>query len=170
MKYRRLVSDIGAIVLTVTFFSCGTRQITDLSKEGIIPKPVSVISSGKSFELKKGTDIYYQGESEELKQTGQYLSENLEPIAGFRFEVKPADKLPGSKAIYLSLENSDSLSGNEGYKLTILKNRILLTAGKPEGVFRGVQTILQLLPPGVDLAENQAITLKIAGNYPLKLK
>jgi len=161
MKYRRLISDIGAIVFTITFFSCGTRQITDLSKEGIIPKPVSVISSGKSFELKKGTDIYYQGESEELKQAGQYLSEKLEPLAGFRFEVKPADKLPGSKAIYLSLENSDSLAGNEGYKLTILKNRILLTAGKPEGVFRGVQTILQLLPPGVDLAENQAIPLKI---------
>ena len=37
-----------------------------------------------------------------------------------------------------------------------------MTAGKPEGVFRGVQTILQLLPPGVDLAENQAIPLKIA--------
>ena len=60
-------------------------KLPDLSKEGIIPKPVSVISSGKSFELKKGTDIYYQGESEELKQTGQYLSEKLRASSRISF-------------------------------------------------------------------------------------
>ena len=162
IKSRNLVTVFSAIVITVSILSCNSKTITDLSKESIIPKPVSVISSGKRFELKEGTAIYYQGESEDLKQTGQYLSDKLEPLTGFRIDVKPADKLPRAKAIYLSLENSDSLPGNEGYKLTITKNLILLTATKPEGVFRGVQTILQLLPPGIELSEKHSASWEIA--------
>lgn len=170
MISRPLVTGITAIVIAAIFCSCTSKTITDLSKESIIPKPVSVVSTGKSFELKEGTVIYYQGESGDLKQIGQYLSDKLEPPTGFNIEVKPADKLPKTRAIVLSLTTVDSLPGTEGYKLTISKKQILLTATSPEGIFRGVQTILQLLPPGIELAEKQAgpwnIATGIITDYP----
>ena len=171
MKYRNPVTVFSAFVITVSILSCNNRPITDLSKESIIPKPVSVIPGGKSFELKEGIDIYYQAESDDLNQIGQFLADRLKPPTGFGIEVKPANKLPGSKAIFLSLNENDSLPGDEGYRLTVTKNQILLTARKPEGVFRGVQTILQLLPPGIELSEKQAgpwtIATGIITDYPL---
>jgi hypothetical protein len=50
---------------------------TDLSKENIIPKPVSVVPTNESFDLTDQTDIYVQGESAELKVWQDRFSEIL---------------------------------------------------------------------------------------------
>ena len=37
--------------------------------------------------------------------------------------------------------------GTEGYKLIVTPDRIEIKANKPNGIFYGVQTLLQMLPP-----------------------
>jgi len=142
--------------------SCTAETPTDLSKESIIPKPVSITATGESFTLKAGTDIYIHGESDELKQIGQYLADRLKPATGFGFEVKSTSKAPRSGNIYLTTSAADAKLGEEGYELTITKKLVKLAANGPAGLFRGIQTIRQLLPANIELTAKQTGPWKIS--------
>ena len=78
-NFKRLT--FGSLFLTVIFSQMGCKP-TDLSKENMIPKPVSVVATGGEFDLTDQTDIYVQGESAELNQIGQYLADKLNPSTG----------------------------------------------------------------------------------------
>jgi len=148
--------------MLVIQMSFTTKTSSDLSKESIIPKPVSITATGSFFTLKAGTDIYIQGESDELKQIGQYLGDILKPSTGFGIEVKSTIKTPRSGNIYLTMSGGDVKPGNEGYELTITKNIVKLAANGPAGLFRGIQTIRQILPANIELATKQDGPWKIA--------
>ena len=149
------VTALTILVIVLMQVSCTSQTATDLSKESIIPKPVSIVATGSSFKLKPATEIYIQGESAEIRQVGQYLADRLKPATGFGFEVKVTDKVPLSGNIYLVLSEENSGLGEEGYELTITKKLVTLTANKPAGLFMGVQTLCQLLPVGIELTTKQ---------------
>ncbi|MGB6033518.1 MAG: family 20 glycosylhydrolase, partial [Bacteroidota bacterium] len=52
-------------------------------------------------------------------------------------------------SIVLTLEEDSTTPGPEAYALDVLPGGIRLSASDPGGLFYGVQTLLQLLPPGV---------------------
>ena len=151
----------GSLFLTVIFSQMACKP-TDLSKENMIPKPVSVVATGGKFDLTDQTDIYIQGESAELKQIGQYLADKLNPSTGLGLEVKTTTDAPAPGNIYLSLSGSDSELGDEGYQLTITDKLISLAANKPAGLFHGIQTIRQLLPAQVEMTSKQKGPWEIA--------
>jgi len=161
-KLNLLITASIFIVMLLVHTSCKETIPSDLSQESIIPKPVSITATGEFFTLKSGTDISIQGNSDELKQIGQYLADRLKPSTGFIFELKPVDRAPRSRNIYLNISEADSSLGNEGYNLNVTKKMVQLTANNPAGLFRGVQTILQILPPDLELAIKQEGSLKIA--------
>jgi hexosaminidase len=156
-----------AIVLLIPLFLLANqitlfaKTVSDLSKESIIPKPVSVTATGGNFTLKANTDIYIQGESEELKQIGQYLANRLKPATGFEIEVSTTVKPPKS-GIYLTLTGADAKLGKEGYELIISKKILKLSANDPAGLFRGIQTIRQILPARIELTTRQEGPWQIA--------
>jgi hexosaminidase len=169
-RNHKSATAIIIIVMFVMSMSCKTNVPSDLARESIIPKPVSITSTGGFFVLKADADIYIQGESEELKKIGNYLAEKLRPSTGFGIDVKSADKAPGSGNIYLTLTGNEPKPGDEGYKLSITKNMVMLTAGSHAGLFRGVQTIRQLLPANIELSSKQEGAWEIAtgtiNDYP----
>ncbi len=165
MTYRKQLISITAFLIVLmsgSQITYGAKTKTDLSKESIIPRPVSIIATGDYFTLKATTAIFIQGESEELKQVGLYFSERLKPSTGFGLEVKTTTKEPGSGSIYLAVSGTDPKLGNEGYVLTITKKMVKLTANNPAGLFRGIQTIRQLLPANIEKASKQTGPWKIA--------
>ena len=131
-------------------FSCTAEIQSDLSKAAIIPKPVSITATGSFFEISESTCIYVQGESGELNQLGQYLADRLKPATGFEIFVKSTTRQPGSGNIYLIISGSATKPGDESYELLITKKSLKLTAANPAGLFRGIQTIRQLLPPAIE--------------------
>jgi hexosaminidase len=149
------------IIMLLIQMSCTAETPSDLSKESIIPKPVSITATGESFTLKAGTDIYIQGESDELKQIGQYLAGRFKPATGFAFEVISTAKAPRT-GIYLTTFAANAKLGEEGYELTITKKLIKLSANGPAGLFRGIQTIRQLLPANIELTAKQDGPWKIS--------
>jgi hexosaminidase len=159
--------QINAITVLIALFillfqvQCSAKTLSDLSKESIIPKPVSITSTGGYFELKSDVNIYVQGESEELKRIGQYLADRLKPATGFEIGVIPTVK-PKKSNIYLTITGADSKLGEEGYVLTISKKLIKLSAGSPAGLFRGIQTIMQIFPAAIELKTKQTGPWKIA--------
>jgi len=144
-----------SIVMLVLQISCSDDVPTDLSAESIIPKPVSITAAGESFSLRSRTNIYIQGKSDELIQIGQYLADRLKPATGFRMEVISSDKAPRAGNIYLTISERDANLGDEGYQLNITKKMVKLAANNPEGLFRGIQTIRQILPVEIELTEQQ---------------
>ena len=64
-------------------------------------------------------------------------------------QIVASDK-PVDGSIYLTTINSDEELGNEGYEINTTSELVKITAYKPEGISRGVQTLRQLLPPEID--------------------
>jgi len=159
MKIKNLT--LSVVVLTILLVQTACTP-TNLTKENMIPKPVSVVSSGSSFDLTDQTDIYIQGESPELMQIGQYLANKLNPSTGLSLEVKSTVNVPAPGNIYLSLKDNDAELGDEGYELTITEKTISLVANKPAGLFHGIQTIRQILPSKVELSTLQKGPWKIS--------
>jgi hexosaminidase len=149
----------GFMLLLV--FSQMACQNTDISKENMIPKPVSIVAGGETFDLTDQTDIYVQGDSPEIKKIGQYLADKLNPSTGLKIEVKTTTRSPAPGNMYLSLEKNDQELGDEGYELKITDKLISLSANKPAGLFHGIQTIRQLLPPQIEMSSLQKATWTI---------
>ena len=144
--------------------SITAKTHSDLSKNDLIPKPVSLTATGGYFSLREGTAIYVKSQSKELKQIGEFLAGKLKIPTGFNFEVINSDKTPGAGNIFLSLRenNPDPKLGDEGYELVITKKLVSLTANTPTGLFRGIQSIRQLLPAKIEMAVKQAGPWQIA--------
>lgn len=149
-KLNRLYIALSIVSMIIIQVSCSAEAPTDLSKQSIIPKPVSVIAAGGTFKLKQGADIYFQEGSDELQKIGQYLAGKLRPSTGYELEVKPARKQPGPGNIYLTLSGTGLEPGDESYQLTITGKLITVAANKPAGVFLGIQTLRQLFPAAIE--------------------
>src|SRR5674476_361284 len=81
--------------------SSAAKTTSDLSKNTIIPKPVSITATGGYFALKSHSAIYVMGESPELKQIGLKLAEKLKLSTGFKIEVISTSKTPGQEISFL---------------------------------------------------------------------
>ena len=118
--------------------------------------PVSVSESGGAFCLSASSAIEVDLASPELMSIGNYLAAHLQPATGYSLNVISDRGEPGVGNIRLS--KGDVTAGQtlfeEGYELSITGERIILSANQPAGLFRGVQTLRQLLPP---LIEHQTI-------------
>ncbi len=154
LKQNRTLAT-ATMSIMITLISCKAMTPTDLSKENIIPRPVSVTATGGSFEINDATKIYIGGGSAELLQIGEKLAGILNPSTGFAMEVMSTIGEPPSGTIYITLSGADESLGEEGYKLDITKKMLTLSAYNPVGLFRGIQTIRQLLPAKIELKTKQ---------------
>lgn len=150
MNYRNRVL-ISSISIALGVMGCKQHPPTDLTKENLIPKPVSVTATAKVFEITKRTGVYIEGESAELQLVGQYLADLLNPATGFNSKVSSTDGEPKSGSIYLALSDNDAELGDEGYEITITDDLLKVTANKPAGFFWAIQTVRQLLPAKAEL-------------------
>ena len=83
-----LIAMIGALQ------SCHFEPSTDLTKESIIPKPVSVEASGDGFSLTNTSVIYVEGGNEALLNIGNQLSSELFVTTGFTLKVEATAGTP----------------------------------------------------------------------------
>jgi len=122
----------------------------------IIPMPVSIQSSGGTFTLAAGAAIYIEPTTTETQNIGQYLAGKLNPSTGFNMPVLSTTGAPANGNIYLTTVGGDSTLGPEGYALSVTPTLVTLTAYTTTGLFRGIQTIRQLLPAKIDNSTVQA--------------
>lgn len=137
------------------YFSCDTRTPKDLSAEAIIPKPTSVVATNSSFVLSQNSGIFYNTKSKELKSIGQSLANLIKPTTGFSFAVQGTESQPSSGNIFLDVNDANAALGDEGYELSVTEDLVTISASSAEGVFRGIQTLRQILPVGIESVTNQ---------------
>jgi hexosaminidase len=74
----------------------------------------------------------------------------LDTPTGYHLLAKK-DKGGSGNAIILRINNTqDPILGNEGYTLRINSKDIIIAANQPNGIFYGMQTLMQLLPPAAE--------------------
>ena len=169
-KQHQIFATVIMVLIISIQISCTKKNQSDLSAESIIPKPVSVTSTGDYFSLKPNTTIYVKGESSELFNIGHYLADRLAPATGFKLNVKTTFNEPGNGSILLTLSGVGGNSREGSYELVITKKQIRLSARTHEGLFYGVQTLRQLFPAAIEMATPQDGPWKIAtgtiNDYP----
>ncbi len=79
------------------------------------------------------------------------MASKFNPATGFPLVVTPDNGFDHTGQIIISLKDDPGL-GEEGYQLEIRKDGIVMSARNPAGLFWGVQTLRQLLPPCIESA------------------
>lgn len=139
-----------------TFFIAGTAMSQDIH---IIPEPASVKPNQQIFTLSAATHI---AGSDSLKAAGSiaffndYLNEyyHFQPTAG---KIAGTAKKAVGNIIYFQLQAPKAGDTIGAYSLNVTKDSVVITSAHEEGLFYGMQSLIQLLPTTV------ASTLQLPG-------
>jgi hexosaminidase len=115
----------------------------------LIPQPVSVHPADGVFTLSAAAQIQVEAGRADIAAIGHYLAHQLKPATGYALPVVPVNEA-ASGLLRLTTAGGDPTLGDEGYELTITSESVSLTAYQPAGLFRGLQTLRQLLPPAIE--------------------
>ncbi len=110
----------------------------------LIPLPVSLETRDGSFLITESTCVSAGGMA---AAEATKLVDALAPALGCRLQ-QSADSPEAKNGIQLKIDPTlESRLGAEGYELEVTPQSILLRASQPAGLFHGIQTLRQLLPP-----------------------
>jgi hexosaminidase len=139
---------ILAAMLMGLLSGCKTSPIQD--DISLIPIPVSVNPSGGSFEIDRKTTIVYA--EDDIVNIADYASEHLGFFLGFApSHASDHANAMDNNVIRLSLlPEYDKTLDEEGYKVAIHDDGIMISANKSAGLFYGIQTVYQLLSTSSD--------------------
>ncbi len=126
---------------TVIFFLAVVPLILYAQQVSIIPQPVMMQSVPGSFLLDANTSIRYNVQQKELKVAADFLSAQIKMILGLALPVNVANQ----KSIQLNIEKIAGL-GDEGYKMDVTANGVVIKANTKAGIVYGIQSLLQTLP------------------------
>jgi hexosaminidase len=157
----RFILILNSLFLAFSLIGASQSFATDLTKAALIPKPVSTVAGTGHFELKANAVIRIEEKSTEMQKVAGYLAGVLNPATGFNIKIQDDGDTPSSNCILLVTGVKNDKLGQEGYELTITREQIRLEANNPEGIFRGIQTIRQLLPARIESRELQQVSWKV---------
>jgi len=116
----------------------------------VIPAPTSARrAAGPDFALDTSTRILSPPGSPAAARVGAYLAGVLRRSTGYPLPVARAGGEGERDGIVLEATRDGQL-GDEGYELEVSAVAVTLRARGAEGLFRGVQTLRQLLPAKVE--------------------
>ena len=109
----------------------------------VIPQPVSLQPLKGSFRLTAQTIVGYSQNA--AKPVADMLAARLATPTGYRLKVQRQ----GQIQLRLYTKPNATL-GKEGYTLEATAQGVRIAANEPAGLFYGVQTLMQLLPPEIE--------------------
>lgn len=120
----------------------------------IVPAPVSQIPGDGAFFFDQNTSVVAHGEAAPV---AEYLVDVLRPMTGLSLP------LTGWGNIVLAIGPGHQPGG---YNLRVTTAKISLTANDAEGLFDGVQTLRQLLPPTNATTGRYGVASTTIADYP----
>ena len=132
----------------------------------VVPAPVSAVAStGVSYDITTATNVYTEPGSTEAAAIGGQFAAALRRSTGFPLPVSDATSSTPTDGIALLLSGAPAAVGTEGYQLDVAGSAIAIRANQPAGLFAGVQTLRQLLPPAADAGTVQPGPWPVTGGH-----
>ena len=115
----------------------------------VLPAPASVEQHAGAFTV--GRDVVIAAPADPaVRRLADVLRQLIVHSTGVRPEVVTSPAVGAAGAIVLELTPPAAAGDEEAYELTIAADRTTLRAATPAGLFYGIQTLRQLLPPAGD--------------------
>ncbi|MHC4072776.1 MAG: family 20 glycosylhydrolase, partial [Planctomycetota bacterium] len=134
-------------LLSLLIFNAGNAE-----EPSIIPLPQQLSVDEGTFSINSSTKVYLSSKNPELRSAAGYFAGLIKQSSGIEL---PIDQLSSRRdpmnAILLVLADGDL--GDEGYELAVRKSGIEITAKTSQGIFYGLQSVRQLLPPQIESSE-----------------
>ncbi|QJW37442.1 family 20 glycosylhydrolase [Cellulosimicrobium protaetiae] len=126
---------------------------TDLA---LVPRPAEVaLQEGPGFVVAPTTRVVAAGDAAPV---GEYLADLLRPSTGFEVPVDGAGSGDGAVELVVTPEPGLDETESERYALAVTDDGVRLESPTAAGLFRGVQTLRQLLPAQIEAGTVQAET------------
>jgi len=139
MNLLRKLFPIGIILLLVSCKEPPPRPVIRL-----IPLPAQATDQPGTFAITATTKIEISNENESLQHIAGFLSSHIEKYFGLNNTIVPTGR-GGRHSILLKIDTNLKL-GKEDYHLTVLPEGVIIEAAAPNGLFYGIQTLIQLMP------------------------
>src|SRR5439155_25084357 len=135
---------VAATLLAVWTGTAATKAdaATSSLPNVVVPAPVSESANGATFTLTSTATI-----STDVADVCDYLAGVVRASTGYPMPVSVGSG--GTGTIALLLSGAPASVGAQGYQLTITDTNVAVRANQAAGLFAGVQTLLQLLPPAI---------------------
>jgi len=139
------VHDISKLILIFLCFLFSQQSFAQLTLEqtSLVPRPVNFHSGKGEFKITAGTKVLYK--DDQAKADANWFVDYMREQYGLALKVSK-EKAGEKNAIHLA--HRDSSNEPDAYSLIVTANSIQLNGGSGAGVFYGLQTLAQLLPPG----------------------
>jgi len=147
MKKNVLILIVCAVVGCM---SCGSKNNSQSSYNqgiNIIPKPQSMTVNEGEFRFDNKTVFY--APTPESKTVMSYFLSKIATATGFEFVQS---ETAASENVVSLVIDAIAEVNNEGYLLDVQKDKVTVRAKTPQGLFYGMQTLMQLLPAEIESA------------------
>src|SRR5699024_1267279 len=135
--------------LFIAFFLSGLTAFGQTNQSvSVIPKPVSMDVGQGSFTIDKHTVIVADTKQDSIKNIALQLKQAIDSATGYDIAII-AEPNNSDSAQFINFHiNARQQSGDskEGYQLSVTEANIDIKAANSDGLFYGMQTLLQLLP------------------------
>ncbi|MGI9530176.1 beta-N-acetylhexosaminidase [Lutimonas sp.] len=136
------MKNLLILFISALIFSCSEKYQDTVNVAGdyqIIPKPEYLKAANGRFLLAPDTKIISDSV---LLGEAAYLKESIENSSGRKIQIGSTE----AKRNVIILEVDSKIEHKEGYQLSVTNKRVLISASTNQGVFYGIQSLLQLLP------------------------
>lgn len=140
--------------LTALLFTMNlTAQI---NKINIIPKPHEINTLEGNFTFNTSTKII---SDDRARNIAEYFVDEITSLYGIKLNIEKSSVGESINIIELRLSKLYHSDSKEAYHLNITKDKILITANEPNGIFYGIQSLRQLLPVENDLNNKKELSV-----------
>ncbi|SHL36730.1 hexosaminidase [Chitinophaga jiangningensis] len=155
-----MLRSLKLTVLAATMYSTTLMaQDADPQRYPLIPYPQELTAQQGEFVVGRNTNIVSAGAfANEVKQLQQLMT-------SFLGTKLPVTAKVGQSSILLVQDQS--IKGEEEYQLDITPSRLTLRARTGAGIFRGIQTLTQLMPAGAEKMKTIAIPAATIKDHPV---
>jgi hexosaminidase len=134
-------------LLAIIVCACSPAPAQQPNTYPLIPEPVSLQPATGTFPLTQDVTLV-AANNPEVRKIVSFFTAKVKPSTGL--DLKVAESASGSKIQFVLNAKSDAAIKKDGYLLEATPTEITVKANQPAGLFYGMQTLLQLLPPSIE--------------------